>query len=74
MRSNNYNFKYTFSVEIATICKDDLVAIPKALSHLLGGIGPLVLVYKVSTFIHIVDVNTMRTHEVDQVLYWKHQF
>jgi len=65
MRSNNYNFKYTFSVEIATICKDDLVAIPKALSHLLGGIGPLVLVYKVSTFIHIVDVNTMRTHEVD---------
>jgi nonsense-mediated mRNA decay protein 3 len=69
-----YNYKYTFSVDIAPICKDDLVILPKALSKELGGIGPMVLVYKISTFVHIVDVFTMQTYEIDQIAYWKHQF
>ena len=69
-----HNYKYTFSVDIAPICKDDLVILPKTLSNLLGGIGPLVLVYKISTFVHIVDVFTMQTYEVDQVTYWKYPF
>ena len=54
------------SVEIAPICKDDLVLLPRALSKELGGIGPLVLVYKISTFVNIVDVLTMQTYEIDQ--------
>ena len=69
-----YNYKYTTSLEIAPICKDDLVLLPKSLSRELGGIGPFVLVYKISTFVHVVDVLTMQTYEIDQVTYWKHQF
>jgi nonsense-mediated mRNA decay protein 3 len=46
----------------------------KPLSNLLGGIGPMVLVYKISTFVNIVDVFTMQTYEIDQMVYWKHQF
>ena len=46
-------------MDIAPVCKDDLVLLPKSLSKELGGIGPLVLVYKISTFVHIVDVITM---------------
>ena len=65
LRSNNFNFKYTISMEIAPICKDDLVLLPKALSKELGGLGPLVIVYKISTFVQIVDVFTMRTYEID---------
>jgi nonsense-mediated mRNA decay protein 3 len=61
-------------VELAPICKDDLVILPKSLSKELGGIGPMVLVYKISTFVHVVDVITMRTYEIDQVNYWKHEF
>jgi len=34
----------------------------------------MVLVYKITTFVHIVDVFTMRTYEVDPAAYWKHQF
>lgn len=74
LKSNTYSYKYTISMEIAPICKDDLVILPKALSRELGGLGPMVLVYKISTFVHIVDVFTMRTYEVDQVLYWKYTF
>jgi nonsense-mediated mRNA decay protein 3 len=61
-------------LELATICKDDLAILPKALSRQLGGIGPLVLVYKITQFVHIVDVNTMQTFEIDNITYWKNQF
>jgi nonsense-mediated mRNA decay protein 3 len=55
----------SFSVELAPICREDLVLLPKGLAKELGGIGPIVLVYKISKFIHIVDINTMQTFEVD---------
>ena len=34
----------------------------------------MILVYKISKFIHIVDIKTMRTFEIDKALYWKHMF
>lgn len=61
-------------VELAPICRDDLAILPKALSKLLGGIGPMVLVYKISQFVHIVDIKTMQTFEIDKKAYWQHQF
>lgn len=61
-------------VELAPICRDDLAILPKPLSKLLGGIGPMVLCYKISQFVHIVDIKTMRTYEIDKKMFWKHQF
>ena len=52
-------------MDIAPICKDDLVLLPKPLSRELGGIGPLVLVYKISNFVNIVDIKSMQTYEID---------
>lgn len=69
-----YHYKYTFNVELAPICRDDLVILPKALSRNLGGIGPMVLVYKISKFVHIVDIKTMQTFEIDKAAYWKNCF
>ncbi len=45
--NNVYNYKYTFCVEIAPICKDDLVLVPKKLQKELGGTSPLAMVTKV---------------------------
>lgn len=58
-KSSLYHNKYTYSVELAPICREDLVLLPKQLARELGGIGPLVIVYKISKFIHIVDINSM---------------
>jgi nonsense-mediated mRNA decay protein 3 len=69
-----YHYKYTFKVDLAPVCRDDLVIIPKPLSRMLGGIGPMVLVYKISKFVHIVDIRTMQTFEIDEKNYWKHVF
>ena len=73
-QSGNSKYKYSHILELAPICKDDLVVLPKGLSKSLGGIGPLVLVYKITTAVHIVDVHTMRTHEIDMSNYWKYMF
>mgnify|MGYP000878723778 CR=1 FL=1 len=71
-QSGNYHYKYTFMVELAPICRDDLAILPKPLSKQLGGIGPIVLCYKISQFVHIVDIKTMRTYEIDKKSFWKH--
>lgn len=38
IQNGTFNFKYTYSVEICTVCKDDIVCLPKKLAHHLGGI------------------------------------
>lgn len=66
-----YFYKYTNFVELAPICRDDLVILPPKLQKVLGGIGPLILVYKMTTCVHVVDIKTMRTHEIASEKYWE---
>jgi nonsense-mediated mRNA decay protein 3 len=74
VKDGTSNTKFTTVCELAPICRDDLVILPPKLCQELGGIGPIVLVYKVTTSVHIVDIHTMRTHEIDSVNYWQHSF
>mmetsp|Transcript_37578 Transcript_37578/g.57568 ORF Transcript_37578/g.57568 Transcript_37578/m.57568 type:complete len:476 (-) Transcript_37578:174-1601(-) len=73
-QSGEYHFKYTYNVELAPVCRDDLVILPPPLSRHLGGVGPMVLVYKISKFINIIDIRTMQTFEIDKMNYWKDSF
>ena len=34
----------------------------------------MVLVYKISQFVHIVDIKTMQTYEIDKKGYFQHEF
>lgn len=72
--SNIYRYKYTFSVEILPLCKDDVVCLPPKISLHLGGIGPVVLVTRVSTAIFLIDPFTLQTAELSPPLYWKYPF
>lgn len=72
--SNVYRYKYTFSVEILPLCKDDLVCLPRKTSVQLGGIGPIVLVTRVSTSVFLIDPFTLQTAELSGQLYWKDPF
>lgn len=73
-QNQTYNYKYTFIVDLAPVCRDDLVILPKNVSRKYGGIGPMVLITKISQAIHIVDIKTMQTHEIDKATYWQTQF
>ncbi|KAF9589248.1 hypothetical protein IFM89_021240 [Coptis chinensis] len=50
-KSNDYNYKHTFSVEICPVCREDLVCLPPKVAVGLGNFGPLVLCAKVIAFI-----------------------
>lgn len=61
MSSNTSNNKYTYSVEIPKISREDLIVIPKKLCMELGGCGPILLCWKVSSHIYLLDLSTYRT-------------
>ncbi|KAK9304245.1 hypothetical protein QLX08_004249 [Tetragonisca angustula] len=74
IHSNIYNYKFTYSVEIVPISRDSVVCLPKKLSHQLGGINAICLVYKITNFIHLMDVATGQIAELNATLYWRHSF
>ncbi|KAD6795842.1 hypothetical protein R6Q59_020238 [Mikania micrantha] len=73
-KSNNYNYKYTFSVEICPICREDLVCLPPKLASSLGNLGPLVLCMKISNSIALLDPSTLRHCFLDAEQYWRTSF
>ncbi|KAJ0790691.1 putative ribosomal export protein Nmd3 [Helianthus annuus] len=73
-KSNNYNYKYTFSVEICPICREDLVCLPPKLATSLGNLGPLVICTKISNSIALLDPLTLRHCFLDAEQYWRASF
>jgi nonsense-mediated mRNA decay protein 3 len=66
--------RYSLSVEIIPLCRDDLVILPKRLSTLYGSIGPLCLVARVSNVIQVVDPQTLQVADITAENYWRHPF
>lgn len=67
-------YKFSHAVEIAPICRDDLVVLPASLASKMGSIGRLVLCYRISTAIHFVDPQTLQTADLDGQIYWRQPF
>ncbi|CAL5219010.1 g766 [Coccomyxa viridis] len=72
--SATYNYKYTFSVEIVPICRDDLVCLPQKAAAALGGFGPLALCTRVSNTLTLTDPQTLRQVQMDANQYWRQPF
>jgi nonsense-mediated mRNA decay protein 3 len=68
------SYKFTFSVELIPICKDDLVALPIKLAKQIGNISPLALCYRVGTSINLLDPNTLQTADISTPIYWRDPF
>ncbi|KAG7980045.1 hypothetical protein I3843_05G161000 [Carya illinoinensis] len=73
-KSNNYNYKYTFSVEICPICREDLICLPPKVAASLGNLGPLVICTKVTNSIALLDPFTLRISFLDADQYWRVPF
>ncbi|GAV58467.1 NMD3 domain-containing protein [Cephalotus follicularis] len=73
-KSNNYNYKYTFSVEISPICREDLICLPREVSTGLGNMGPLVICTKVTNSIALMNPFTLRYCFLDAEQYWRASF
>ncbi|XP_071115506.1 60S ribosomal export protein NMD3-like [Haliotis cracherodii] len=72
--NNTYNYKYTFSVEIVPLCKDNIVCLPKKVAQSLGNINPLCICNKVTQTIHLIDPNTLQVAELSGTVFWRTPF
>mmetsp|Transcript_7 Transcript_7/g.10 ORF Transcript_7/g.10 Transcript_7/m.10 type:complete len:335 (+) Transcript_7:58-1062(+) len=70
LNNNTFNTKYTYSVEIPKICKDDLVIVPKKIATQLGGCSQLLLCQKVANMIHLIDPVQMKIIQMDGTKYF----
>lgn len=67
-------YKFTFSVEIAPICKDDLVVLPAKLAKSMGNISRLVLCSKISNSIQFIDPGHLHIQDLLANVYWRAPF
>ncbi|KAK6204611.1 putative nonsense-mediated mRNA decay protein [Scheffersomyces amazonensis] len=74
IHSGSSQYKFSFSVEIVPICRDDLVVLPKKLAHSMGNISRIVLCNKVSNSNQFLDPNTLQTADLPAALYWRNPF
>lgn len=74
IHTSTKSYKFSFSVELVPICKDDLVALPIKLAKQIGNISPLTICYRVGTSINLIDPNTLQTTDVTTPLYWRTPF
>ena len=74
IHTSSKSYKFTFSVELVPICKDDLVALPLKLAHSVGNIAPLAICHRIGTSINLLDPNTLQTADVATSIYWRSPF
>ena len=74
IHTSTKSYKFSFSVELVPICKDDLVALPIKLAKQIGNISPLTICYRVGTSINLLDPNTLQTADVSTPIYWRSPF
>ncbi|KAI9002355.1 NMD3 family-domain-containing protein, partial [Gaertneriomyces semiglobifer] len=74
IQSGTKNYKFTYSVELVPICKDDLVCISGKLARQLSNTSQLLLCNRVSNSINLLDPNTLKVVEVRPPVYWDSPF
>lgn len=74
IHTSTKSYKFTYSVELVPICKDDLVCIPLKLARSLGNIPPLLLCTKIGNSIHLMDPNTLQLTDITTSVYWRAPF
>ncbi|KAF1955837.1 NMD3-domain-containing protein [Byssothecium circinans] len=74
IHTSTKNYKFSYSVELVPICKDDLVVLPLPLARKIGNISPLTLCYRIGTSVNLIDPSTLQTAEVDTAIYWRTPF
>jgi nonsense-mediated mRNA decay protein 3 len=74
-KNNTSSYKFTYSVEIVPICKDDLICLPPKTAKSLSNIGQLVLCHKVAgNTVHLLDPSTLQTTDLPAGTYWRQPF
>jgi nonsense-mediated mRNA decay protein 3 len=72
--SNVHHYKYSYMLDVARVCKDDIIVLSREERKELGGIGPILLCYKTSSNVHLMDPRTFEVLEFNENTFWKYNF
>lgn len=64
LQNNKDSYKFSFSVELVPICRDDVVCLPMGLFRQSGSPSPIMLCTKVSNLVYLLDPFTLHSMEV----------
>lgn len=68
------NYKFTYTIEIVPVCKDDLVVLPKKLARSMGNISQLVLCTGIGNTLHFMDPLTLQTADMTAASFYRTPF
>lgn len=71
-KSNTAKYKFSYSVELAPICRDDIILVSDRICNKYG-INKLNIVLKVNSSIKLIDPRTMKITKIDSRNYWGYQ-
>jgi nonsense-mediated mRNA decay protein 3 len=74
LQSATATYKYTYSIEIAPICRDDIVCLHPSLAKKLGTISPIVLCEHVGALMHFIDPLTLQRCDIAAPRYFNFPF
>lgn len=74
IHTSTKSYKFTFSVELVPICRDDLVALPIKVAKQSGNIFPLTFCHKIGTSVYFLDPTTLQTTDIAPSVYWRSPF
>ncbi|KAJ7237004.1 NMD3-domain-containing protein, partial [Mycena rebaudengoi] len=72
--TNTANYKFTYSVEIVPVCKDDLVCIPPKQARAMSNISPLAVCVRVGNSLALLDPMTLQSADISSASYWRTPF
>lgn len=73
-KSNIYDYKHTFCVEIVPICRDNIVCVPVKVAQALGNMNQLLICLRISNVITLIDPSTLQVADVTATQYWRTPF
>ena len=74
LKSNDSTYNFSYAVELAPVCKDDLVILPKQTAAHLGNISRLALCLHVASGMRFIDPFTGQFCELTSTAYWQKPF
>ncbi|SJK86624.1 NMD3, nonsense-mediated mRNA decay protein 3 [Babesia microti strain RI] len=72
--NNSYKYKYSTNIDMAEICRDDLIYLPLKFVSQFGGISSFLLCINLNKTITLIDPFTLRKVDISADKYWRNPF
>jgi len=59
-----------YSVEIASVCKNDVICLPQRLFNSMGNLGPILICFKVNENLFFIDPLTLQAGEINPIQFF----